>query len=340
MRKLKILTAVLLLTSLLVPALAQAAENVTEIPVYDMEILPGTWNPLSAMTPEKEFLLEMTSARLYRVTAEGALLPELAAGLPVDVTAAYTGAGYGIPAADRGYAFRIELNPQACWEDGTPITADDWLFTIAQYRLNEKFTLSLAEQTEPGEGPVRSLQETGFDTLEQAREAGYRDFYLDVTRFWGLQGGWMALGDRTRLRDYAIPEGMDEFWVSPAYLYRRYLAAGQAYDRWQGQMLGLTEPAAGEPVPGMEKTGDYQITLILSEASTPQAVAAGLEKLRPIRQELWRAEYATSVPDYSACGPYRVALVEQGRIVLVRNENWYGATDPAWPGEIRCKNLT
>lgn len=345
MAKLKMLVAALALLGLILPLGAQATETcdcagiVIEIPVYDMDILPGTWNPLSEMTAEKEFLLEMTSGSLYRVEA-GTVTPAMAAALPVDVTADYAGS-FGIPAdAVRGYAFRIDLNEEACWEDGVAITADDWVFTIERYSEIEKCYVNLAVGTEPTDSQtVTSLEEAGFATVAQAREAGFADFYLDISRFWGLEGGWKALTDRSRFRDYAIPSGLDEYYVSAAYLYEQYLEEGRGYDRWQPEMIGLAAENTREETPGYLKTGDRQLTLILNQPTTSAALAAQLEDLRPMRSDIWGPEYATSVQDYSACGPYRVETVEPGLITLAGNENWYGPQDPKRPALIRCKPM-
>ena len=346
MKKLKITALALILAMLVLPVESLAAEtednsgNVTEIPVYDMDILPGTWNPLSEMTPEKEFLLEMTSGRLYRAE-EGEAVPAMAAALPVDVTAEYAGS-FGIPAnAARGYAFAIELNEKACWEDGVPITADDWLFSMARYQESGKSYVNLAAEEAPVDASaVVSLREAGFATAAEARGAGYSDFYVDITRFWGLEGGWKSVTDRTRFRDYAIPSGLDEFFVTPAYLYGTYLAEGRQYERWQGDMIGVCTDTAREVTSGCFKTGEYQLTLILPEPTTATSLALALGEMHPLRETVWSPEYATSASDYSACGPYRVESAGMDLIVLVRNENWYGEADPEAPELIRCKALS
>ena len=59
------------------------------------------------------------------------------------------------------------------------------------------------------------------------------DFYLDTEGFWGLGGGWKPISDRIRLRDFAMPGGLDEYFVSPAYLYRYYLMDGAINNRDQ-----------------------------------------------------------------------------------------------------------
>lgn len=52
-----------------------------------------------------------------------AITCEMASELPVDVTSEYVGK-YGIQEGDTAKAWKIKLNPNACWEDGTPINAD------------------------------------------------------------------------------------------------------------------------------------------------------------------------------------------------------------------------
>lgn len=355
MKRLKFCAICLLIMALALPTGALATEpepsesgNI-EIPVRYMDTLPGNWSPLSELTPEKEFLLNLTAEPLFRVLADGSLTSSLAAA-PVDVTAEYAGVpAYGIPEdALRGYAFRIDLNENACWEDGTSITADDYLFSMEQYWNSGKSYVNLAnaDAIRSGEAPltetVVSLEDAGFSSLAEAQNAGYTDFFLDVSHFWGLDAGWKSIEDRTRLRDYAMPSGLNEVFVTPAYLYKTYLADGQKYDYWQGEFIGICTEA-GEPLTyealGLLKTGDHQITLILAEPTTATALALDLADFRLVRQSLWGDTYGTSASRYSSYGPYRIESADTELIVLVENENWYGGKDPEAPALIRCKGM-
>ena len=80
-----------------------------------------------------------------------AIVPEMAASAPVDVTEAVKAEHpeFGIPeSADSGYAYTIDLNPDAKWEDGTPITADDYVYSMKKlldpdlknYRATDYYT--------------------------------------------------------------------------------------------------------------------------------------------------------------------------------------------------------
>ena len=77
------------------------------------------WNPLTAMSDSGREVARLLTPGLYSLlpAAKGAgyaLVPELAAALPEDVTSEYAGR-MGIKAGDAGLAWRIALNPDARW---------------------------------------------------------------------------------------------------------------------------------------------------------------------------------------------------------------------------------
>lgn len=62
-------------------------------------------------------------------------IPAMAASEPVDVTEEIKASHpeFNIPeSATAGYAYTIDLNPNACWEDGTPINADTYVYSMQQ----------------------------------------------------------------------------------------------------------------------------------------------------------------------------------------------------------------
>ena len=287
--------------------------------------LPESWDALSEQTAETAFLQSLTGGRLYELTADGSeIVPSMAAALPVDVTAEYTGQ-YNVPAdALRGYAFRIDLNEAACWEDAAPITADDYIASLEQLLAGETRAADflflanvwglLLGETKPAETVV-SLRDAGFGSVAAAREAGATAFYLDMEVFWGLDEGWKSVEDRTRYRDYAMPAGLSEQFVSPAYLYHTYLADGAAYSYLQSEFVGISADLGSkltfEDV-GIQKTGDYQITLILAQPHTAEALALKI------------ADFPLLTSDGRSCGPYRLISADSSLIELERNENWWG----------------
>ena len=94
------------------------------------------WNPLSWETNDDSYVLGYLSAGFYdyQLNEDGdgwEVVPEMAAALPTDVTAQYVGQ-YGIAAGEKGKAWSIPLNKDAEWENGEPITAEDYIYSMKQ----------------------------------------------------------------------------------------------------------------------------------------------------------------------------------------------------------------
>lgn len=341
----KILCLFVTLLLLVQPVFATEESSTTPVDLENADIvsavrtvsaLPSNWNPLSAPNSEKQWLLQQTSAPVYRFTAEGTWEPVLAQNLPEDVTAEFAGT-FGIPAtATGGYAYRISLNPSACWEDGQPITADDYRFSIQKLledeenRENWTFLANakaiLSGKSLPSQEIV-TLRSAGFTSLSEAKKAGYTDFYLDTTTFWGLDGGWRSIADRSRLQDFAMPSGMNERFVSPAYLFDYYLSDGAENSRLQREFIGIRKDSGKTMTMedlGVLSTDSYELTLILQKAAAPSTLMQKLEHLYLFRKSFWRKNYATSPETYCGYGPYRITAVDSSQIILQPNPNWWG----------------
>ena len=107
-------------------------------------VLTTSWNPHSYQTNDQSLPLDYTTSGLYTFIfndelhpVEGkreyegyVIVPEMAAEMPVDVTETFKAAHpeFNIPAdATAGYAYVIKLNPDACFDDGTPINAETYV---------------------------------------------------------------------------------------------------------------------------------------------------------------------------------------------------------------------
>lgn len=295
------------------------------VAVCYMDTLPESWGPLAEQTGEVAFLRNLTAPGLYRLSSDGSeIVPHMAAALPLDVTAEYAGQ-YNVPGdASRGYAFRIDLNAAACWEDGASITADDYITSLEMLLAEEDRAAEflflanvwgfLRGESRPAERVV-SLHDGGFGSMAAAREAGVTEFYLDMATFWGLGEGWQSVNDRTRYRDYAMPAGLNEQFVSAAYLYDTYLADGADYEYLQREFVGVSENPENKLTlqdVGIQKTGAYQITLILDQPTTADALALKI------------ADFPLMTGEGRSCGPYRVVSADAQLIELAPSENWWG----------------
>ena len=130
------------------------------------------WNPHTYQTTDDAVPLDYTTSGMYSFIfndglhpVEGkepyagyVIVPEMAEEMPIDVTeeikAQYP--NFNIPeTATKGYAYKIVLNPEACWEDGTPINAQSYVDSMERlfrpellnYRASDWYgssTLSIA----------------------------------------------------------------------------------------------------------------------------------------------------------------------------------------------------
>lgn len=94
------------------------------------------WAPHTWETADDRYILQYTTMGFYdlALNAEGdgwVIADEMALGAPEDVTEAFAGR-FGIAAGDTARAWKLRLNPAACWENGEPIDADTYLYSYQQ----------------------------------------------------------------------------------------------------------------------------------------------------------------------------------------------------------------
>lgn len=114
-----------------------------------VSVMATNWNPHTYQTTDDAYPVDTADIRigLYELIFNDELHPvegkepftgyvvlqEMAASLPVDVTEQVKAEHpeFGIPEdMTSGYAYTIDLNPDACWEDGTPINADTYVYSM------------------------------------------------------------------------------------------------------------------------------------------------------------------------------------------------------------------
>ena len=104
------------------------------------ESISGTtglkWAPHTWETADDRYILDYTTMGFYdfALRSDGAgwtIAEEMALGAPEDVTAQWVGQ-YGITAGETARAWKIRLNPAACWENGEAIDADTYLYSYQQ----------------------------------------------------------------------------------------------------------------------------------------------------------------------------------------------------------------
>lgn len=273
--------------------------------VCNLQRLPEALPLYGQHTEEEAFLLQLTACSVTDVISSAE-----------DVTAELHDPD--IPENGvRGYAFRLKIRENALWPDGTAVTGADVKVSLERYLEQEGCPerLHRLEREIPRE--IQSLKEAGFQNIHQAAAAGHTRFYLNVEDFWGLEAGWQSLDSRTRLRDWAIPTGVGEMYVTAAYLYRQYLCGGARYQRLQAQFVGIA--GCTETRQGIELSETGDVILVFSQPATVSTLLADLKGTVLQRD------------DGMTCGAYVL-----NETVLTRNPFWWG-TYPYDGDTIVCK---
>lgn len=342
---------------------------------------PATWNPHEWETNEDSYIMGYTQLGLYNFYLNDAkdgyqIVPEMAAADPVDVTKDYAGnATYGVPAdATSGYAFRIALRPDACWEDGTPITSEDYVYSMQQmlnpeiknYRASSYYEGQLilanaknyANNDQAGQPIYESLGTIGYDSVDAAVAAGVTDLYIDMANAWGVTdedgNGIFSITDETKLRDEAVAEGEDGDWISPKEVYDGNFANGMPYASYQADYIfaqsGVYEETAWESV-GIIAEDDYNIVLVLASPITEFYLYYNLSSNWIVKKELYEANmtqtgdikkttYGTAVNNYMSYGPYKLTEYQVDKqITMEKNELWYGYNDPFYEGKYQTTKI-
>ncbi len=247
------------------------------------------------------------------------LLPEMAAALPEDVTAVVKALHpeFGIPEeAAEGYAFRIALDPEAAWQDGTPIDADTYVESMKRL-LDPKLMnaracdywegslcLAGAEAYAFG-GSSRMLTNSPDGTTlacqPEDMEKGADGVYVTKEGFplaIGLdENGYGWLGGNS-LRDYyrfgyipgevfeVLENAADDSGYVPLTDEIRTVFGGFiGSDEWGGETedeiayylsFRKTYPEADFSSVGILKTGDKEITLVLDRPVSLSGLALAL----------------------------------------------------------------
>ena len=152
--------------------------------------------------------------------------------------------------AEGGYAWKITLRDDLKWDDGTAITAADFVYSMQQlldpafmnFRANTYYDTLMIKNSkvyffQNQEGTYETIGSQGFASVQEAIDAG-KTVYANLWNMWGAQGykdangneapEWATITDDTV---YSSADGSDS--VSGKFLYENYgayLQPGTGYD--------------------------------------------------------------------------------------------------------------
>ncbi len=340
---------------------------------------PTNWSPFQNQTnTDNTAVLDWISTSFYTFdyNEEGdsyQLKPLAAVGEPEDVTADYVGEEWNIPefVADAdgnpteektsARAWKITLRDDLKWEDGTPITANDYvdswrllLDSKAQnHRADGMYTGNMvvtnaelfAKQGTTADTSVRSYMELlGVETIEElieqiGEEKGYLDWEYSFGDTYDFEAkAWTG----------AAEGGIVETPLTFKELYEFYtVGAGGEYITWADEAgkkeYALDELYAKYQYPEMdpEKLGvkalsDTELVVILEKPLSGFYLLYSFTSDYLVNKELYEKcgkeedgvytnNYGTSLETTMSYGPYKLVEFQPDKqIVLVKNENWFG----------------
>lgn len=307
-------------------------ENTSEVVQFEGDFtwkhavvnLPTNWNPHTYQTEDDGYLRPYIQTGLYGFVfndelhpVEGkepfsgyAIIPEMAAGEPVDVTGQVKAEHpeFNIPeSATGGYAYTIDLNPDAVWEDGTAINADTYVYSMQQllnpdllnYRAADyysgDFVIAGAEAYANSGNTVKKVVsgdgvtvDVPFADLVKGEDGQYTT-PDGFPAYFGLNEGYAWLDGDSLSAYYGagyIPEDVwsvlsgaaDKDGFAPvtdetiAALYT--FTSSEAWGHETKEQLAyyisydFTYPEGDYSTVGLYKSGEYQITLVLGKALT------------------------------------------------------------------------
>lgn len=334
------------------------------------------WNPLSWETNDDSYVLGYLSMGFYdyALNEDGdgwVVVPEMAAELPTDVTAQYVGK-FGVEAGEKGKAWEIKLNPAAVWEDGSPITTEDYIYSMKQQldpvQLNRRadsfyggdFSLVNAKNYVYSEQEMSFVSVTakGYETVAAALAAG-ETVYLDVNNSFGVtdpdfpgakqNGALLPINDTVS----AVLGG------STAAMYAQYEALFEVGGDYNicitvADINPYYHNISFEEV-GMVAVDDYTLVLIIeNELANPDFyLPYYLSSWALVNEELYEDcwienpdgtktnNYMTSLDTSISFGPYRLSYFEADKqITFTRNPNWYGYTDGKHEGQFQTDKIS
>ena len=152
--------------------------------------------------------------------------------------------------AEGGYAWKITLRDDLKWDDGTPITAADFEYSMQQlldpafmnFRANTYYDTLMIKNSknyffQNQEGAYETIGALGYASVQEALDAG-ETLYANVWNMWGAAGytdeagneapEWVAITDETVYNNVA---GDDPISGKDLYVYYGpYLEPGTGYD--------------------------------------------------------------------------------------------------------------
>lgn len=328
---------------------------------------PATLSGHDTTVADANYITNYTTAGFYEFKANDAgdayeLVCEMAAEFPVDVTSKYAGdSRFGVPAdATENYAYTVKLNKDAKWEDGTPITADDYIYSYSQLinpqmkniRASETYSGNLVLANAEAYYKQGNVYEDVVDN-EKAEGVSEDQYFFSMTEpviFFGASAKDKYESNKEK---FTSADGRDLYELYSKEKYNAFTDQAKADLTELAVAFGDTNPDAykefcfiyceNPPMDfsdvGMQKINDYEIDFVLGAPTTEFFMKYALTSNYLVRKDLYengkkqtgdiiKTNYGNDADTYMSYGAYKITeYIKDKLVVLKMNENWYGWTD-------------
>lgn len=284
---------------------------------YALATFPTNWNPAAYQTANDSEILDYISDSFYvfDYNEEGtgyALVPGMAKSDPKDVTGEYVGK-YGIKAGDTKRAYVIELRQDLRWEDGTAITAEDFVESAKRY-LDPKAQNYRADNLYGGSVVIHNAE----NYLKQGQE-GY------PTMEWDGNVGWFARSKYELC--FVLDHPLSGFYLK--YNLPTPLVHIPTYDACAKVENGIYTNSYGTSVATTKSFGPYKLTAFQADK---QYTLTRNEQYYGLEEDTYQT--TAIVVDFVKEASTRLQLFRQGKLdtygLTVDDTDTYGLSDFAY----------
>ncbi len=338
---------------------------------YNMAIseFPTVWDPMRQQTNTDSTYTSYLGNGLYdfdfNEDMDGyVVVPLAAADYPEDVTSEYVDAKWNIAEGDTARAWRITIRQDMTWDDGTPITAKDFVDS-AKIRLNPKAANYRADSFYSGnmvitgaeayaKGGVTSdtaisayMAIDGVETVDEFLAAhGDEEGYINWGNSFGDTYDFEAKTWSGAAEDAVVDSGL-----TIKDLYEFYTAgAGAEYITWADEdgikayaldelFVKYTYPEASWDTVGFIQHDDYSFDLVLTKPLEGFYLWYSMTDTWLVKADVYEAcitetdgvyncTYGTSAETSPSWGPYKMTEFQSDKVItLERNDSWFGFND-------------
>lgn len=197
-----------------------------------LSVFPTNWNPHIYQTDTDAIVMGYTSSGFYTFdynsTKDGyTVVPDMATGDPIDVSADYVGSEWGIDEGETARAWEIPLRKDLKWENGEAITAQSFVNSL-QLLLQPKTYNYRANTVYQGNFVITNAKDYMYGGTHAYLDnmiSGDED-YVDMTEFkYNAETGVAEANGH----DYAVKFGSTTTWDSSNSLTTYYNAGYNLY---------------------------------------------------------------------------------------------------------------